>query len=359
MPATDPRWKAVADVLVGYSATVQAGERVMIAMGETETFPLAHAVYESCIQAGAYPQVQLLSEKLRHSLLEHGSAEQHGWLPEIEAQGMDWADVYFGLRGAYDLSLHDDIPTAALAANQAAMGKISTLRWQNTRWCLVRVPNAALARQADTDLATIEDMFFAACLLDYRAASQGWHRQAARLEGSESVRIGAGDETDLAFSVRGRQWKVFDGKINLPDGEIYTAPVNKTLNGKIHFELPGVLGGQLVHDIRLAWKDGELIQASASSNEEFLLQILGTDAGAKRLGEFAFGMNPFVNRFCKDILIDEKIGGTIHLALGRAYPECGGVNQSSIHWDLIKDLRQTGSVVVDGVPVLADGKLLI
>ncbi|MCY4071621.1 MAG: aminopeptidase [Chloroflexi bacterium] len=359
MPAIDPRWTSVADVLVHYSTAVHPGERVMIAMGETETFPLAHAVYESCIKAGAYPQVQFLSEKLRHSLLQHGSAEQHSWLPEIEAQGMAWADVYFGLRGAYDLSLHDDIPAAVLAANQASMGKISTLRWQKTRWCLVRVPNAELARQADTDLTTIEDMFFAACLLDYPAASKQWHRQAARLGGSETVRIVAGDETDLAFSVCGRQWKVFDGKINLPDGEIYTAPVNMTLNGKIHFELPGVLGGQLVHDIRLAWKDGDLIQASASSNEDFLWRILATDAGSRRLGEFAFGMNPYVNRFCKDILIDEKIGGTIHLALGRAYPECGGVNQSSIHWDLIKDLRQTGSVFVDGVPVLADGEILI
>ena len=205
--------------------------------------------------------------------------------------------------------MHDDIPTAALAANQAAMGAVSALRWQKTRWCLVRVPNAELARQAGTDLGTIEDMFFAACLLNYPAASKGWHRQAARLEGSETVRIVAGEETDLEFSVRGRQWMVFDGKINLPDGEIYTAPVNKTLNGKIHFELPGVLGGQLAHDIRLAWKDGDLIHASASSNEDFLLQILATDAGSSRLGEFAFGMNPYVNRFCKDILIDEKIGG--------------------------------------------------
>lgn len=359
MPATDPRWKAVADVLVGYSTAVQPGQRVMIAMGEIETVPLAHAVYESCIQAGAYPQVQLLSEKLRHSLLEFGSAEQHNWLPEIEAYGMDWADVYFGLRGAYDLDMHDDIPAAALAANQAAMGLVSTLRWQKTRWCLVRVPNHALARQAETDLETIENMFFAACLMDYPAAAKQWQRQAAQLEGSETVRIIAGEGTDLEFSLRGRQWKVFDGKINLPDGEIYTAPVNKTLNGKIHFELPGVLGGQLVHDIRLAWKDGELIDASASSNEDFLRRILETDAGSSKLGEFAFGMNPYVNRFCKDILIDEKIGGTIHLALGRAYPECGGVNKSSIHWDLIKDLRAGGVVLIDDRPVLQNGKLLI
>ena len=358
MPATDPRWKAVAEVLVHYSTEVQPGERVMIAMGEIETFPLAHAVYEACIKAGAFPQVQLLSEKLRHSLLEQGSAEQHNWVPEIEAQGMSWADVYFGLRGAYDLSMHDDIPASALAANQEAMGKISTLRWQHTRWCLLRVPNAQLARQAETDLKTIEDMFFAACLMDYPAAAQKWREQARRLQGSETVRIIAGDETDLEFSVRGRQWMVFDGKINMPDGEIYTAPVNDTLSGRIHFELPGVLGGQLVHDIRLEWKNGELINVGTSSNEEFLWRILKTDAGSSLLGEFAFGMNPHVNRFCKDILIDEKIGGTIHLALGRAYPECGGVNQSSIHWDLIKDLRQNGEVIVDNVPVLSDGKIL-
>ena len=359
MPATAPRWKAVAEVLVHYSTAVQPGERVMIAMGEIESFPLAQAVYETCIQAGAYPQAQLLSEKLRHSLLLHGSAEQHNWRPEIEAQGMAWADVYFGLRGAYDLRLHDDIPAAALAANQAALGEISSLRWQQTRWCLVRVPNAELARQADTDLETIADMFFAACLMDYPAAAREWRRQAERLAGSETVRIIAGEETDLEFSLRGRQWQVLDGKINLPDGEIYTAPFNETLNGHIHFELPGVLGGQEAHDMRLAWADGALIHASASTNEDFLRRILDTDAGSSRLGEFAFGMNPYVNRFCKDILLDEKIGGTIHLALGRAYPECGGVNQSSIHWDLVKDLRQTGAVFIDGAPVLADGKILI
>ena len=355
----DPRWKAVAEVLVHYSTAVQAGDRVMIAMGEIESFPLAQAVYESCIKVGAFPQVQLLSEKLRYSVLKHGTSEQHDWLPEIEAYGMQWADVYFGLRGGYDLSMHDDIPVAALAANQNAMGKVSTLRWQQTRWCLLRVPNAALAQQAETDLTTLQEMFFAACLMDYPAAAREWRQQAARLKGSQTVRVIAGDETDLEFSVRGRQWRVFDGKINMPDGEIYTAPVNDTLNGKIHFELPGVLGGQLVRDIRLEWKNGELLSASASSNEDFLRRILETDAGAKRLGEFAFGLNPHINRFCRDILMDEKIGGTVHFALGRAYPECGGTNQSSIHWDLIKDLRQQGKVLVDDVPVLADGNLLI
>ena len=355
----DPRWQQVADVLVGYSTAVQRRERVMIAMVEIESFPLAQAVYQACVKAGAFPQIQFLSEKLRHALLTYGDAEQARWLPELEAYGMEWADVYIGLRGASEAGLMRDISPSALAANQAAQGEISTMRWEKTRWCLVRLPNAAMARSSGIDLAELEDMFFAACLMDYEAAAAAWRETAKKLSGSRTVRIVAGPETDLAFSVAGRKWLVFDGRVNLPDGEIYTAPVNSSLNGRIHFELPGLFGGVAMQDIRLEWRDGALVQASARSNEDFLRRILETDAGASRLGEFAFGLNPHINRFCRDILYDEKIGGSIHLALGRAYPECGGENQSRIHWDLVKDLRTQGAVYVDGAPVMQGGKLLI
>ncbi len=355
----DPRWPEVADLLVGYSTAVQPRERVMIAMVEAQTFPLAQAVYEACVKAGAYPQVQFLSERLRHSLLRFGDAEQVSWRPEIEAYGMDWADVYIGLRGASDASLMRGIDAAALAANQAAQGAISAMRWDKTRWCLVRVPNEAMARSSGVKLDALEDMFFAACLLDYESAAMRWRESAERLCGSRTVRIVAGADTNLSFSVAGRKWLVFDGKINLPDGEIYTAPVNETLNGTIRFELPGIFGGRLIPDIRLEWKAGALVHASASGNEDYLRRILRTDAGAGRLGEFGIGLNPHIDRISGDILYDEKIDGTIHLALGRAYPECGGVNQSSIHWDLVKDLRTGGAVTVDGEPVMLDGKLLI
>ena len=145
----------------------------------------------------------------------------------------------------------------------------------------------------------------------------------------------------------------------MPDGEIYTAPVNETLNGHITFDFPGVLSGRVMEGIRLAWEDGVLVHASAATNDDYLQQIVRTDPGASLLGEFAFGLNPHIDRFCKDILLDEKMGGTIHVALGRAYPECGGVNQSAIHWDIVKDMRHTGVVYVDDVPVLQDGKLLL
>lgn len=355
----DPRWAEVADALVGHSTALDAGERVMIAMGGLECAPLTHALYEACIKAGALPQVQYLSGELRRALLLHGDDRQHSWMPEIESYGMDWADVYFGLRGGGPLDSLGGISAAALSANQAAQGAISTLRWQKTRWCLVRVPDEALARRAQVDLETLQDMFFAGCLLDYPSAATGWRKTAAKLRGAKTVRIVAGQETDLSFSVAGRGWVVCAGKINLPDGEIYTAPVADTVNGEIYFKLPASLGGVVMRDIRLQWKDGQLVAASASSNQDYLRRILQTDAGASRLGEFAFGLNPRINRFCGDILYDEKIGGTIHIALGRAYPDCGGVNQSRIHWDLVKDLRAGGAVYVDDSPVMLDGKFLI
>jgi aminopeptidase len=354
----DKRWKQLGELLVQYSTAIQPNERVMIAMAELDTYPLAHAIYEAAIKVGAYPQVQFLSESLRHCVLQYGNADQIDWVPEIEAHGMEWADVYFGLRGGYNLYEHADISSEQLAANQVAMGKVSTLRWQKTRWCLVRVPNAAFAQQAETNLDTITDMFFAACLLDWETEAKAWRTQAEQLNQGNQVRI-VGQETDLSFSVAGRKWLVFDGKINMPDGEIFTAPVNETLDGHIYFEFPGVLSGRLFYDIRLAWEKGKLVSATSSTNQDYLQQVVQSDAGSSLLGEFAFGMNPHVNRFCKDILLDEKICGTVHLALGRAYPECGGTNQSAIHWDIVKDLRHEGAVYLDGQAILENGKLVI
>lgn len=178
----DARWKGLAEILVGHSTGVRRGERVMIAMGEVASYPLVRAVYEAVVRAGTFPQVQFLSETLRHALLRHGNDDQLAWVPEIEAHGMEWADVYLGLRGAHNLYEHADIPADRLATNQRAQGRLAALRWARTRWCLVRVPNAALAHQAETSLEAIEDMFFDACLLDWRREAAAWRRTAGALE---------------------------------------------------------------------------------------------------------------------------------------------------------------------------------
>ena len=354
----DPRWRQLGSLLVNWSAQVKPGEKVMIAMGELDSFPLARGVHEAVIRAGGYPQIQFLSETLRHQILKHGSEEQLSRVPDIEAFGMEWADVYIGLRGASNLHEHDDIPAARLAQNQKAIGVVSTMRWQKTRWCLVRVPNAAFAQQAGTDEETITEMFFNACLLDWEAESATWREWALRLDKGKRVRV-TGKGTDLSFSVEGRTWQPADGRINIPDGEIMTAPVEGSMDGEIHFDLPGVLSGRLVHDIRLRFEKGRLVKATSSTNQDFLTNVLATDPGASVVGEFAMGTNMAVDRFCNDILIDEKIGGTVHLAMGRSYPECGGRNKSAIHWDIVKDIRREGSVLVDGVAVLEKGSFLL
>lgn len=354
----DPRWKQVGEVLVTHSTEVQPGERVMIAMIEPETFPLALATYEAVIKADGLPQIQMKSERLRHAVLRHGNDTQINWVPEIETYGMEWADVYIGLRGGHNLYELADVPPDKLAANQAAMGKVSSMRWEHTRWVLTRVPNEAFAQQAETDLETILDMYFDACLLDYVTEGDRWQAQAHQLEGTSEVRI-VGEGTDLRFSVLGRKWLILDGKINMPDGEIFTAPVTSSIHGVISFDFPGVLSGRLMHNIRLEWNQGVLVKAEASTNNDFLQKIVSSDEGSSLIGEFAFGTNPHVDRFSKDILLDEKIGGTVHIALGRAYPECGGKNQSAIHWDIVKDLRKEGFVEIDGKRVLEHGKLTI
>jgi len=354
----DKRWKELGSLLVNYSTAVKSGERVMVAMVEVETYPLVRAVYEASIKAGAHPQVQFLSEELNRSLLKYGSEEQIEWIPEIEAYGMEWADVYLGLRGAHNLNVFWDIPSDRLSKFRRTLGKISAMRWEKTRWCLLRVPNASLAQEAGVDEETITDMFFNACLLDWPKLSKEWQRWADVLNQGREVRI-VGKNTDLSFSVEGRKWQVADGKINMPDGEINTAPVESTVEGEIYFEFPGVLGGRIVPDIHLRWEKGELVEATASANQDFLQEVVKSDPGASRIGEFAFGTNPEMKYFCKDILWDEKIGGTIHIALGRAYPENGGTNKSAIHWDIVKDMREDGEVYLDGKLIFQKGKILI
>jgi aminopeptidase len=202
------------------------------------------------------------------------------------------------------------------------------------------------------------ELFFNATLQDWQAISREWWKLAQVLDKGHEVRL-VGNQTDLTFSVKGRKWLVGDGHINMPDGEIFTAPANSTLNGHIYFEFPGVLGGRLVHDIFLEWENGKLVKATASRNEDYLHKVLETDGGASLLGEFAIGTNYGIDRFCKDILIDEKIGGTVHIALGRAYEMCGGTNQSAIHWDIIKDTRTEGAIYLDGNLIFEKGHFVI
>lgn len=355
----DKRWLRLGEILVKDAVAVRPGEKVMIAMVEPEAFDLAKGVYEAVVKAGGYPQVQMLSEEFKHSLLRYGNEDQIGWIPEIEAYGMEWADVYIALRGAHNLGELSDIPTEKSVLQQRAMGTISSYRWQKTRWTLVRIPTDAFAVQAECDYDTVLDMFFNACFLDLEGQRAKWEAFSSKLEKCSDVQIRTSD-TDLRFSTAGMKWHPSLGGSNIPDGEIYTAPVTSTIDGHIRFEHPGVLGGHLVRDLYLRWEKGRLVEATSSNEQEFLDSIVRQTPGADTIGEFALGINKEMNRFCNDILFDEKIYGTMHIALGRAYPEVGGTNESSIHWDIIKDTRLPGSeILADGKVILRDGEFIL
>jgi aminopeptidase len=279
------------------------------------------------------------------------------WVCEMQAQGMEWADVYIGLRGARNPHEFIDIDAQKIASHKRSMGKISAMRNDMTRWVLIRVPNESFAQQASTSLDEMMDFFFNATLRDWENEAIRLREFREKFQATEKVRI-TGRETDITFSTEGRLYEVADGRMNMPDGEIFTAPVDDSAEGSIFFEFPGVYMGKLVEGICLEFQKGEVVKASADKNEDLLKQLLAVDDGARRLGEFGIGLNYGIDRLVNDILYDEKIGGTIHLALGRAYKENNGINQSAIHWDIVKDLRKEGAIYLDGIKVMEKGEYL-
>lgn len=354
---SESRWEQLADILVNYSTAVKPGEKVQITMMEVDTFALARTVYARAIQAGGLPHVEFQSAYLERDLMLYGNQEQLDWVPEMQAHGMEWADVYIGLRGARNPHEFTGIPSEKIVAHKRAMGIVSSLRNQ-TRWVLIRVPNESFAQQADMSLDEMMEFFFKATLRDWTKEFKRYKELQQVFQAAETVRI-LGKETDLSFSTKGRTYVVADGHYNMPDGEIFTCPVDDSAEGNIYFEFPGVFVGQRIDGIKLEFSKGEVVKAMAESNEELLHELVKMDEGSKRIGEFGIGTNFGIDRFCYDILYDEKIGGTIHIALGRAYEECKGVNQSALHWDIIKDLRKSGEIYLDGKKVFENGKFLV
>jgi len=353
--APQSRWNELARVLVDHSTTVRTGERVLIVMREVESFPAVRAVAAAVVERGARVQTLFSSTYLQRDLLRLGSTEQIGWVPELWSEAMNWADVCIDLRGARNLAEFAGIPEERIALLRKAEGAVSAQRTEQTRWTIVRIPTESFAQQAGRSLDETMDRFFRSVLLDWDTEAKRYEQLRSRLAGARDVRI-TGTGTDLRFSTADRTWIVDDGRINMPGGEVYTAPVEESVNGTIRFENPGVFAGVLMEDIVLSFRDGRVSDARARTNESFLRAVLETDSGASRVGEFGIGTNREIDSFSNDILLDEKILGTVHIALGRSYAECGGVNRSALHWDIIKDLRIDGAMTVDGEVLFENGR---
>lgn len=354
--SSDKRWRELAKVLVDHSTEVGRDERVLIIMREAEAYPLTAATYDRVIERGGLPQVLFHGAALERSLMLKGEHKQVDWVPELYATAMEWADVCIDLRGAPNLYEFSGIETERISAHRRAEGRISAMRTRQTRWTVCRIPNALFAQQAHQPESEMMETFFSSCLIDWKEESRRLEKLKEKYDGTREIRI-LSDDTDLRFSTEGRIFVIDDGHINMPGGEVFSAPVEDSVEGHVAFADPGVFAGVLMEGIRLVFSKGKVTKATAGTNEEFLNQVIAMDDGAQRVGEFGIGTNLMLTSFSNDIFFDEKIAGTVHIALGRSYAECGGKNDSSLHWDIVKDLREGGTVYFDGTPLVENGEL--
>jgi aminopeptidase len=362
----DPRFTKLARVLVHYCLDVEKGDLFVIRATPVAT-PLLTEVYRAALEAGAYPSVQLSLPRTQEAFYELAKKHQLEFVSPVAAFEMEKIDKVLVIRAAENTkSLTNADPTKQAAAGKAS-GSLSRRMQERAakgdmRWSLTQYPCNASAQDAEMSLEEYEDFVFRACLVhldDPGAAWKALHKRQAGLCAflgkRKTIRVVKGG-TDLTVRVAGRTWINSDGKTNMPSGEVYTGPIEDSVEGTIAFSFPAVRDGREVHGVRLTFEKGKVIRASATKGEDYLHAMLDTDDGARRLGEFAFGTNDSVQRFTKNTLFDEKIGGTIHVALGAAYPTSGGLNKSSIHWDMILDMRDGGEVHADGKVIYRNGK---
>ncbi len=364
----DPRIERWAATLCDWSVGVKPGDRVAI-VGGVAASPLLLALNRVVIRRGAHPVLQPVLYEAETDLIALGDPDQLAYIAPSERFASEEADVRITVLAETNTRARSGIDPARQRERTAARGRLKAAGMDRAaagdlRWSLTLFPTDAYAMDAELATDAYAEFVFAACKLDQPdpiAAWQALSAEQARLIGwletrSEVHLTGLG--TNLRLSYAGRAWNNSDGKRNFPSGEVFTGPVEDSTEGHIRFSFPVVTQGREIHDVRLRFEGGTVVDASAARNEAFLIETLDTDDGARRLGEFAFGTNFGIPRFTKNILFDEKIGGTVHMALGAGYPDTGSTNRSAVHWDLICDLRDGGLVTVDGEPFLRDGRYL-
>jgi aminopeptidase len=365
----DQRADSLAQILVRYSTKVQAGDTVAI-QGTTTAEPLIQAVYEEVMRAGGLPIMQLSTEEAAPAFYDLANEEQLEWIPPTSRWVIEHVDVRIAVMAdANTRALSGVDPKKQAKASRARRPLMETSMKRAAsgeyRWALTLFPTQAYASEAGMSLRAYEDFYYRACLAMDRDPVNAWQRQsdevrrlAEWMQGREEVRITA-PGTDVTLGVAGRKFIPCVGEHNMPDGEFFTAPVEDSVNGEVAFSFPASYGGREVAGVKLRFDGGKVVDASADRGEDFLIETLDTDEGARRLGELGIGTNYGIATGTKEILLDEKIGGTVHMAVGMSYPETGGENSSAVHWDMVCDLRQGGSITVDGTELQRDGQFVV
>ena len=366
---TDPRVAKLADLLVNYSLELQPGQIVRLD-GGTVAAPFVRELYRSALRAGANPRTRIEVEGLDVIAVGEATEEQLTFISEIdrfEIENVDAIVTIWADRNTRALSRADPDRVSKKIASRR---QLTNRFWERidegkAKWVGTRFPTEAHAQDAEMSLLEYEDFVYGAChvraeenpIVHWRAVSLELSARARELNTFTELRV-VGPDTDLRLNMAEREWLAADGKLNMPDGEIFTSPVETETEGEIRFSFPAIFQGRGVDDVRLRFEGGRVVQAEAGNGNEFLQSLLDMDEGARILGEVAFGLNYEIDRFTRDILFDEKIGGTMHFALGSSFKMLGGRNESGLHWDMICDLRADGEVYADGELVWKAGKFL-
>lgn len=368
---TDTRIQKFAQILVDHSTGVKQGDRVAVT-SSTAAVPLVRELYAHILMRGAHPHFLLDFPGQEEIFFEYADDDQINFVPLFHKMAFEEFDVLIKIRADENtraLAGVDPIRQASrqktifsLLQAQLSRGADKSLRWVSTLY-----PTNAYAMEAGMGLGEYEDFVYRAMHADegtrnpiahWQAVKTDQQRIIERIEGHDLVEL-RGPNVDLKLSIKGRTFNNACGEHNLPDGEIYTGPVENSATGWVNYTYPAMYQGRIVDGVKLKFNEGQVVEASASENEDFLLKMLETDAGARYIGEFAIGTNFEIDRFTKSILFDEKIGGTFHMALGAGYPETGSQNKSDIHWDMICDMRKDSEILVDGEVVYRNGEFLV
>ncbi|OAB33827.1 aminopeptidase [Paenibacillus glacialis] len=357
----DPRIQKLAKNLVGYSVNVQSGENVLIEMIGSER-DLLNAIIEEVAKKGGNSFVELTDKSVQRTMFTHASAEQMETWAELDLERMKKMDCYIGIRAGANVNDLSDVPEEKMKLyNSIYSHKVhSQQRVNHTKWVVLRYPNASMAQLANKSTEAFEDFYFDVCNLDYAKMDVAQDPLADLMRRTDKVRI-TSPGTDLTFSIKGIGAEKCSGEKNIPDGEVYSAPVRNSVNGTISYNTPTVYNGVSFENIKFTFKEGKIVEATSNETAR-LNDILDSDEGARYIGEFAIGFNPYILHPMKDILFDEKIAGSLHFTPGQAYDVTNNGNNSSIHWDLVLIQRPDyggGEIYFDDILIRKDGMFVI
>lgn len=366
----DPRFTRLADVLVNYSVGVKKGQMLRIS-GPPVAQPLIVELYIKALEAGAHPMVRMVPEELNEVFLKQASEEQLRFCSPINLYEYETLDCSIGIWAEENTKALSNCDPQKIGVTQAARKPLMDTFMKRAaegklHWVGTQYPCQAAAQDAEMSLWEYEDFVFNAGMLNRADPVAAWkklsltqQRLVDYLNGKKEYRVVAANGTDIRMSLDAKTWINCDGHENFPDGEVFSGPVIDSVEGQVNFSFPAVHHGRECDGVKLTFRNGRVVDASASKGEEFLISMLDMDAGSRSLGECAIGTNYDIKRYTKNTLFDEKIGGTVHFALGAGYPESGNTNQSGLHWDMVVDLRNGGFIEVDGVKINIDGRFTL